>query len=329
MKKYLLAVDAGNSKTLALAADSDGAILGWGRGGSGDIYRSEAAALYQVEAAVQAALERAQLRPAQLTVSCFSMVGADWPEDFAFWESEIRRRHFGRTTLVVNDALGALRAGSRDGTGVAVVVGTGAAIGARSPTGRVWHSSFWQEPQGGRELGEKALRAVYRSALDIDESTSLTERVLTYFGATSVTDVLHQVTSRSSRGSDKIRGLARVLLDEAEKGDAKARAIVEAHGTALGDYALAAARKVDLIQCPFTLVLAGGVLRHSSQCLSRAIGQHVQNHAPYVRVVKAKVEPVVGALFLSFELLGRHVDQALMERIAVSLPEPIFFETGA
>lgn len=327
MKKYLLAVDAGNSKTLALAADSDGAILGWGRGGSGDIYRSEAAALHQVEAAIQATLERAQLQPTQLTASCFNMVGADWSEDFAFWEREISRRRFGRTTLVVNDALGALRAGSRDGTGVAVVVGTGAAIGAKSPEGRVWHSSFWQEPQGGHELGEKTLRAVYRAALEIDEATSLTERVLSHFGVSSVTEVLHQVTARSSRNDNKVRGLARILLDEAEKGDGKARNIVEAHGISLGDYALAAARKVDLVSAPFTLVLAGGVLRHTSQYLSRVIGEHVQNVAPYVRVVRAEVEPVVGALLLTFDLLDCCVDQALVARLTATLPESSFFES--
>ena len=29
----------------------------------------------------------------------------------------------------------------------------------RAADGRYWHSSWWQEPQGAEQLGEKALRA--------------------------------------------------------------------------------------------------------------------------------------------------------------------------
>ena len=36
-----LAVDAGNSKTVALVVDGSGAVLGRGRGGRGDIYGAE------------------------------------------------------------------------------------------------------------------------------------------------------------------------------------------------------------------------------------------------------------------------------------------------
>ena len=72
-------------------------------------------------------------------------------------------RGYGQRIVIVNDAMGALRAGSPDSTSVVVACGTGTAVGARHPDGRIWHSSFWQEVQGADELSLPALRAVYRA----------------------------------------------------------------------------------------------------------------------------------------------------------------------
>ena len=51
--QYVLAVDGGNTKTIALVAALDGTILGAGRGGCGDIYNSRAN-LDWVDAAAEA-----------------------------------------------------------------------------------------------------------------------------------------------------------------------------------------------------------------------------------------------------------------------------------
>src|SRR6266481_7603701 len=154
----VLAVDGGNTKTIALVAALDGTILGAGRGGCGDIYNSRAnldwveaaaEALANIEYAVMQALQAAHVKTADLTAAVFNMAGADWPEDFAFLQAAMEARGFGRTILVQNDALGVLHAGSSDATGVSVVLGTGAGTGARGHDGRTWHSSTWQDQVGG------------------------------------------------------------------------------------------------------------------------------------------------------------------------------------
>src|SRR2546430_13607750 len=144
---YVLGVDGGTTKTVALVARLDGTIVGAGRGGCANIYAAcgADAALSAVEDAVRAALSAAGVPAGALLAGAFSMSGADWPEDTVYLREAMARRGYGRRVVVVNDALGALRAGSPDGTGVAVVCGTGAAIGARAPDGRAWHSGFWVE----------------------------------------------------------------------------------------------------------------------------------------------------------------------------------------
>src|SRR6266487_4716881 len=251
---YVLGVDGGNTKTVALIASLDGTILGAGRGGCGDIYNASAgtlwpdsarAAVANIEYTVNAALDAAGIKAADLVTSVFNMAGADWPEDFVYLQKAMQERGFGRTIYVQNDAMGVLHAGSSDDTGVSVVCGTGAATGARAPDGRTWHSSFWQDQaQGSTHLAQNALDVVYRSALGIEPPTSLTARFLDFFHLDTVEELLHLFTSRVQSHPRHVGRLTPLLLDEALSGDSVAIRIVQEHGVILGKYALAAAKVV-------------------------------------------------------------------------------------
>lgn len=334
----VLAVDGGNTKTIALVAALDGTILGAGRGGCGDIYNAgfdtqgTPLALANIDYAITGALQAAQIQPCDLVTATFNMAGADWPEDFSFIQAEMKARGLGRTILVQNDALGVLHAGSADNVGVSIVCGTGAATGARGPDGRVWHSSFWQiDANGGEQLSEKTLHAVFLSELGIEEPTSLKERILDFFGLETVEEVLYHVTRFESRrkggATQQVQGLTPLLLDEAEAGDAVARRIVREHGQALGNFAMVAAQRVGIEGAPFTLVLAGGVLRHPSSVLPEAIIERVRETSPDIRPTRSRFEPVIGVLFTALEAAGVFINDALLERLLPTMPDAMLFET--
>lgn len=333
----VLAVDGGNTKTIALVAALDGTILGAGRGGCGDIYNADvgtewqdsaAAAVANIEYAVQSALQSARVKSSDLVVGVFSMAGADWQEDFAYLHAAMEVRGFGQTILVQNDALGVLHAGSSDDTGVSVVCGTGAGTGARAPDGRTWHSSTWQDQvQGGTQLGRKTLDAVYRSELGIEPPTTLTPRVLDFYHLNTVEEMLHHFTSRMKSIPGRVDQLTPILLDEAQAGDSVAMRVVQEHGKALGDYALAAARIVGIEGTAFTLVLAGGVLRHPSSLLADTIIQRVQTTSPDVRPTRCRFEPVIGVLFTALEAADSSVNDALLEKLIPTIPPPTLYST--
>jgi N-acetylglucosamine kinase-like BadF-type ATPase len=302
----IVGVDGGNSKTQVLVAKPDGSVVSSSHvHGCADIYQAASpdAALELVLRAVDEALSGAGATREEVSAAAFSMAGADWPEDIEFLTAELRSRgHYGSVS-VVNDAIGALWAGLPDGPGVVVACGTGAATGARGPRGE-WHSSFWQGPQGARDLAQQGLHAAYRSSLGIEPATSLVERLPDALGMRDLNAVLH---ARTARGAERpiIDGLAAVVLDEAARGDAVARRIVHAHGRELADYALAAGRKVGIeLQEPFALVLTGGVFRHEGRELRDAVVSRVRRSAPNVIVGKRTHPPVVGALRLAFRDLG-------------------------
>lgn len=331
LMSVILGVDGGNTKTIALVVTPAGQIVGAARGGCTDIYgaSSPQAALDEIERTVDQALLQADRRREDLDAACFSLAGADWPEDYAFLRQAMHDYGFGRVIFVCNDSLGALRAGSPDGTGVVISCGTGIATAARNPDGMFWHSGFWQEPLCGIELGNQALRAIYRSELGIDPPTSLTDHVLRHFGHHSVEALLHHFTRREGMPPTLIElsKLAPIVLREADAGDELASKIVNQHGTLLADYALVAARKVHLDQTTFRLVLNGGVFRHQGQKLVDAIKARINLFPPDVVPVRSRHEPVFGAVLLAFDTAGIQITPVLMNNLEQSLPSKELFRT--
>jgi len=336
---YVLAVDGGNTKTIAIVAALDGTILGTGRAGCTDIYQTpiegtsfldtSEAAIANIEYAVETALKSAQVKAPDLLTSVFNMAGADWPEDFTLLETAMRTHGYGRSLKVQNDAMGVLHAAVADNIGVSVICGTGAATGARGPDGRIWHSSMWQnQAQGGHQMSLKAFDAVIRSELGIDSPTTLKQHYLDYYGLDSVEELLHLLTGRLQRPAKRIDGLTRILLDEAEAGDRIARQVVQEQGYALGNFVVVAARKVGLEGMPFSLVLAGGVLRHPSTILAEAIIDRVKLFSPEIRPIRSRFEPIIGVLFSALEDAHVNVDDQLLERLIPTLPAFELFATA-
>ncbi len=332
---YLLGIDAGNTKTIALIARADGTIVGAGRTGCGDIYgaRSATQAINAIDEAATQALAAAGVARAQVAAVVLSAAGADWPEDFDFLQEQWVTRGW-PATAVYNDAIGALRAGSPDGTGVVVACGTGSATGARNANGDIWHSSFWQLTAGAGELGKRLLQAVYSAEMQMAPATALTDAVLAHFKFNTVEQLLHALTARNSAADFESRfihpktgGLARVLLDVADSGDGVARQIVQSHGEALGAHAVVAARKVGLLNSAMHLVLSGGVLRHPSVLLSNAIVDHVQGRVSQLQVTRGAFEPVLGALMLAIESLASPINPQIHQRLQASQPPETFFAT--
>jgi N-acetylglucosamine kinase-like BadF-type ATPase len=312
----VLAVDGGNTKTIAVVAGADGVALGSGRGGISDIYNTPTPehAIDAIEATARQALDAAGVAPGAVDAATFSLAGADWPEDFTLLERALGERlGLPAPPLIVNDALGALRAGSPDWTGVSVVSGTYNAVGARHPDGRVFHLGFWPDGAGGRDIGREGLRAVYHAALGMGPATALTEGALALYGAQDAIGLLHEFTRRGGLAECEIDRLAPVVLDAADAGDAVAQAIVAEKGSILGRQGRACAEQLELPLAGARIVLAGRVYAHPTERLADA----TMAELPGAIAVRDPAPPVAGALLLALDRLGVEADAAV---VAGALP---------
>jgi hypothetical protein len=95
----------------------------------------------------------------------------------------------------------------------------------------------------------------------------------------------------------------------------------------LGNYALAAARIVGIEGTAFTLVLAGGVFRHSSSLLADAIIERVRTSSPLVKPTYCRFEPIIGVLFTALEAATIAIDDELLGRLVPTIPSPVLFST--
>ncbi len=312
---WALAVDGGNSKTLAVVTTDEGDVRGVGWGGCTDLVGAGSAdvALAELEQTVGTALGAAGVRGADVGAAVFSLAGADWPEDFELLDRELTARlELDRRPLVVNDAIGALRLGAPSWQGIAVICGTFNAVGARGADGSVFHLGLWPDRTGGRDLAADALRAVYREELGMGPATTLTPRALELFGVDRPLELLHLLIGRAGLPPGAAERMTPVVLDEADAGDAIARSLVLGAGSILGRQARVSAERVGLALGGTPTVLAGGVLGHRSPLLANAVLAEL----PGVEAVRETAPPVIGALLLAYDRLGVSPDR---EALALSV----------
>src|SRR5688572_13038748 len=102
---YVIGVDGGNTKTIALVGTADGTIVGSGRSGCSDIYGavSAEAALEQLERSIDGALDLAGISREAVDAAYFCLAGADWPEDYSWLHAAVARWGFGGIVSIGND----------------------------------------------------------------------------------------------------------------------------------------------------------------------------------------------------------------------------------
>lgn len=325
----ILGVDAGNSKTLAFVSTADGCIQGVGRSGCGDIHSVKDAktALHEVKMAIDEAMVMAHAPLQDIDAGAFSMAGADWPEDYNLIRSFIDVQGFARNYVVVHDSIGGLRAGTPNGHGVSVILGTGVAIGAHWRE-RTWHSSFWTRALDTAGLEDDIYNAILGAQLNHSPATSLTDVFLSMQKKESVEEFIHALTRRENPEFIPRSTMMKVLLDEAANGDAVALHIVQRYAKRCANYALTAASHVNIRrEDEFLLVFSGGLLRHPSKLFKVLISEMIQVHYPNAVPIMSDYQPVIGALLLGFDIQKIQLTEPIRQRLMETSPDSSIFST--
>jgi N-acetylglucosamine kinase-like BadF-type ATPase len=309
-------VDGGNTKTIALACRADGRIAGHARTGPSDVYAvpDPERAVAEIVRGATAAIAGAG--GGEVACAYYSLAGADWPADIAYYEGELARQITAGRTIVVNDAIGAIRCGVDDGVGCSFVCGTGTALGARALDGRHWHVSWLAAPFFTIDLTRAALDAAVRSELGLLPASVLPARIAAAYGALDATGAIERVTGRAPRPPRV--SLGGLLLDCAAEGDELARERVQWVAGENADYLRAGARACGLGE-PTPITLAGGVMRHASSLLVDALAEAL----PGCELRRARREPAHGALLAALDEGGARV----VELDDAAVP-PDMFVTG-
>ena len=105
-ESFLIGIDGGGTKTVALLSDLDGRILGHGLGGPSNYQvvglRAASESLHQ---AIRAAFADANLEPVPPRAICLGLSGVDRPDDYAAMRAWADEQMPGTPAVIVNDAM--------------------------------------------------------------------------------------------------------------------------------------------------------------------------------------------------------------------------------
>src|SRR5689334_17310708 len=198
VSNFLLGIDGGGSKTVALLADSQQAILGRGAAGASNHNLLGARAAFEaLDQAVRLAFEDAKIAPAPPRALCLGMAGAGRPADIALFQAWAAERWPGTPVAVVSDADLVLAAGPGNGWGLGLICGTGSIAYGRDRSGMTARAGGWGSLLGdegsGYAIGLAGLRAVARAADGRGPATVLTDTLLGHWSLAAPQSLIQYV----------------------------------------------------------------------------------------------------------------------------------------
>ena len=333
----VVGVDGGSTKTVALVADAQGTVLGSARGGGSNWSGENVEVPMRVVAetvreavrdAERNAQANARISPEDVALGMFTLAGADWPEDHTNRRAALEAAGIALKIVVKNDSFGGLRAGTSKPYGMVLAAGSGMNAAVIAPDGQEWAFGYYETFGGARTLAQDAFYAVLRAEDGRGLPTCLTQSVTQRLGFETVEAMLRAWIAGTV---DRRRFLAitPLVFEAALAGDAVASEILVHQGRGLAEYATAMARRFNMQQMEFDVVLAGSVFKGVGPLLVDTLTQEIHREAPFAKIIRARFEPVVGSVLLAYDALGIPVTDAMMEQLARTVPTDSFFNTAA
>ena len=302
----VLAIDAGNSKTDVAVVSADGRVLGTSRGGSFHPHRIGAeAAVAALAPLVAEALGNAGRVGVRHLSACLANV--DLPFEHDAVEAALAARPWAATTEVVNDTFALLRAGLDEWRGVAVICGAGINCTGVLPDGTTARfaavgtiSGDWG---GGSALWQEAMWWAARAEDGRGPDTALRMALPRHAGLRTMAELIEAVHS-GRIPEHRCHELNPVLFAVADAGDAVATDLVHRQAGEVVALAVAAARRLGILEEPFDLVLGGGILTAGHRLLMDELHRRLAAAAPLARPRVVTIPPIVGAALLALDHVG-------------------------
>lgn len=328
-QKLVLAVDGGQSSTLALLAAVDGTILAYGRGGPSNHYH-EPGGHQRLESALRSSTQEA-LKSAGQSAEAVSHVvlGMTGPHPQA---RVITQALFpGADVQLYHDSVTALAGASVAQPGVVVIAGTGVVAYGRLDTGEEARSSGWGyligDEGSGYWIGIEAIRAACKADDGRGDPTTLLQKIPEYLQVHDLRE-LHRKLYAQEVSRDAIAALAAVTTDAARDGDAVAIRLLQRAGQEVAQAALAVITRLGQLERGQQIYYTGGVFRAGTLILD-AFEAAVTTHSPNSSVHAAIFSPAVGALLLALSASGVELNSPVLDQVRRTMPAVVLLKQRA
>jgi len=277
----MLALDCGGTKCQALLFDATGKIIGMGVGqGPGISGRSPKAVQMAVEKAVRGL-------PAIENILIAHNVHPPGLDKLPFTNKRL---------FPVDETTGSM-ALAGETCGVVVLSGTGSFVHCRNRAGREQHldglGPVLGDSGSGYSIGLHALRAAAKSDWHPRYQTSLRRRVFEYCGVENMGALI--TFSLKPHDRSVIAGLAKIVDDEAQKGDAIAVSILRFAADDIADVLRTVLEILKMEQGKYRMIGVGSVTK--SDIYWNHLCRKARDFAPELEPVRPDLPLVMGVAF--------------------------------
>lgn len=307
----ILAIDQGQTKTIAMILDQDGRVYGVGNAeGASHFKEGLARACSMIRAAAENALASAGLNRSDITEVFGGIAGANWSEEVEMLRDELRRIFAVEKATVVNDCVIALRAGTDSDNAIVLCSGSGmnSAVFAGGKLAFVYNNYIDLYDQGSEGLGARAFRAAFDAHMRSGPPTVLTQRLMDHFGICDMDRLM--LAFYRSQLPRPLKEVAEIVFEEASRNEPAALEIIYSFGKSVSRYVIGAVRRFGMKPEECEVILSGGVFKNPHPLLCETVCSQIHRVYSNIRIRQSYYEPIVGAALMALDRRGTKFDEA-------------------
>jgi len=302
---FVIGVDGGGTKTVAVLSNLEGKILKLVKTGS-----SHPRNLGFKKAVENLAQTIEKILPKNKRILSTFLGLPATEEEFKFKKEKIKREFlkykkvspiFRGKLTIGSDQLAGFRSGTDEKEGVVLIAGSGCVVHSwrGGKEAKVCGWGYLSEMGSAFFVGQKALQNLFKDLDGRGPKTLITKFVFQRLKVKTKENLIEKIYSENPA---KIIPSFAILVDDAsKKGDAIAKRILVEAGEELALSANTVIRKLNFQKIKFPLVLIGSMF--NSEIILNTVKKEVKKIAPRVEFIRPKVDPAMGAAKLAIEKL--------------------------
>ncbi len=317
LKKYVIGIDGGGTKTKAVLAETSGVLQGAAEAGLSNVQIVGAETCARTVSDLIARLT-SEVGIAQRDIShiYLGLAGAGRETDKALTYEALRAAGLHEITIET-DARIALEGAFGGGDGIILICGTGSICFGSAQDGEMIRAGGYGYLLGDEGSGYFFGReALIRSLKDLDGrgvKTSLRIRLEKHFNLKRIDGVIPRVYGGDlDRAS--ISALAPLVFDEAQKGDEQAQQIIATAASDQASLIIAVAEKMRIVDERIQVALIGSIFKQK-EVLMPLIKEKLNAFPGAIELVSPRFEPAIGAVLLAIEFCGISVNEEILTNL--------------
>jgi len=321
MKKYILGLDGGGTKTQCALYDIEGNevdLINWGPTNHEVLKGGYLALKSELTLLVNYLLKRNDINIDQIVKSVFGIAGVDTKEQYRVISKIISELGFSNFVLC-NDAFLGIKAGSPNGCGVGVVNGTGCCVaGIDNAENKLQIGGLGMmtgDFGGGVYIGEKLIQAIYNYYFRCGEYTCMLDVIPEELKVSSKFDFMDNVLHKIDAETIKVSDLNIIVFEAANRGDILAINILSEIGESLAASVNGCLKELKFDDSkPIQIVLSGSInIKGSNPTIINTLKEKILSKYKdkiFEFVVLDRL-PVIGAVIWAMEdiISRREIDK--------------------